>query len=251
MLYLEDELEFVAKAKEYLKQAEKNQKVILTKFLSLREQEILNDLFRYSEINLVFSGGYEQAERKRCLIIDPVIPISDNLFEIICYKIDYNKRYLNLTHSNILGTLMSLKLDRSLFGDIVMAENCAYFFTTKEIESIIQNEFKVINHTPIQLTIMDDSIEIENKYETREVIVSSLRIDHLISVVFKLSRSDAQQLISQNAVNRNFQIVNQKSAVGKKEDIISVRRYGRFIIGDELRQTKSNRIVLAVKIPVR
>lgn len=249
MIYHDDELLFVAKVKEYLKQAENQKKVLLTKFLTLREQAIIEDIFKYSYVDIHFYGGFENAERKRCLIIDPSIPYHESFFEIVCYRIEYNKRYLELRHQNVLGTLMSLKLDRSLFGDILIDEDVAYFFTTKEAAPIVESEFVAINRVPISVTVMEDPIAFELEREEFTVTVPSMRIDTLISHVFRLSRSQSVQYIEANYVYRNFQIVTEKAASCLPGDVISVRRHGRFTVGDVVRQTKKNKIVLSITKP--
>lgn len=249
MIYQDDEQIFVAQIKEYLIQAENQKKVILTKFLTLREQAIVKDIFQSSYVDVYYYGGYDDAERKRCLIMDPSIPYHESFFDIVCFKINYNKRFLTLRHQNVLGTLMSLKLDRSLFGDIILDGDDVYFFTTKEIVPIIRQEFKVINRVPIQVQVWEEPIEYKLEREERSIIVPSLRIDTLISHVFHLSRNDAAQSIAAGYVYRNFQIATEKSMLCEVGDIISVRRHGRFTVGDIVRQTKKNKIVLNVTIP--
>lgn len=251
MIFIEDEKSFVAQINEYKLQAEKNQKVILTKFLTLREQEIVKFIFRSNPSIIHMFGGYELAERKRCFIFNHNLTVDDKLFNINCFKIEYNKRYLTPTHQNVLGTLMSLKLDRALFGDILFKEQECYFFTSAEIEPILMMEFKTINRVPINLSLIDQKLEIEEQIEVKEIMVSSLRADNVISHVYRLSRSDAQALIGQGFVYRNFQVLTNNSTMCQVNDVISVRKYGRFTIGELLRTTKSNKAVLEIKIPTR
>lgn len=249
MLYLDDELTFVKKMKDLVQQS-LVKPVILTKFLSLREQVIVEDLFRHSPVQLNFYGGYPASERKRCLILHEDIPYSEDMFQIACYEIKYHPKYLQVTHANILGTLMSLKIDRQMFGDIILNQQKAYFFTTKEIVPIILQEFNMINHQPIQVELYTEPIHYETPYETKEIIVSSLRVDNLISVVYRLSRSEAVELIERAQVYLNFQLVKEKSILCKENDIVSVRRHGRFIVGPTLRTTKSGKYLLEVKEPI-
>lgn len=246
---LEDEKEFAAKITEYINQVEKNDKVILTKFLSLREQQIIEYLTKNNTINYQFFGGHKQAERKRCLLYLSLTTVSDNLFNISCFKIKYNKRYLTLTHQNVLGTLMSLKMDRSLFGDISFSNNECYIFISSDIESILLNEFKTINRVPITLEKVTENISVEEKFITKEIIISSMRIDNLISHVYNLSRNDTSELILSNYVYRNWQIVTNQAIKCNVSDIISVRKYGRFVISQILRSTKADKLVLEIKIP--
>lgn len=248
--FIDDEKEFVLKVKEYSKQVEKNDKVILTKFLTLREQQIIVEIFKENNDRYRFFGGFNNADRKRCLIYPLGISLNDNLFSISCFKIKYNKRFLLLSHQNVLGTLMSLKLDRSLFGDITFINDECYFFSSKEIDDIILYEFKSINRVPITLEHYEKAIVFKEKFDVKEIIVSSMRVDNIISHIYHLSRKESQQLISNNYVFINWQTVNSQSITCNISDVVSVRKHGRFIISRIVRNTKSNKIVLEIKIPI-
>ncbi len=246
---LTEEKEFYAKIKEQIKKVEKNEKVILTKFLTLREQSILIECSKFSLIQVSFYGGYEFAERKKALLYPKTFTIIPE-FNITCYNIKYNKRYLKLTHQSVLGTLMSLKLDRSLFGDIVFIDDCCYFFVTKDIESILVNEFKVINRVPIVIEKNDKDFIASVNYKYKEIIISSMRIDNLISHVYNLSRDSAKANVLSKFVYKNDQVVTNPALKCEVNDIISVRKKGRFIISNLLRNTKTNKIVLEIKMPI-
>jgi RNA-binding protein YlmH len=249
MLFSEVEKDFVAKVKGYIKQVEKNDKVILTKFLTLREQEIIHACCLPSQIKPTFFGGFEAAERKRCLLNNGFTSVNDKMYQVNGYKIDYNKRYLKISHPNVLGTLMSLQIDRSHFGDIVILDSDCYLFTTKEVHDILQLEFKIINKVPITLVPIDEPIDMDVVMESLEIMTSSMRIDSLISHVFRISRHEAQAFIKSSFVSRNFQVTTNQSAICQTNDVISVRKKGRFTVGEILRQTKSEKLVLEVLIP--
>lgn len=242
------EKEFYAKINEQIKQVEKNEKVILTKFLTLREQKILTEASKFGLIQVSFYGGYDNAERKKALLYPNTFTV-DSEFNITCFNIKYNKRYLKLTHQSVLGTLMSLKMDRSLFGDIVFIDDECFFFVTSDIEAILINEFIMINRVPITIEKNDDDLVVNGNYKLKEIIISSMRIDNLIGRVYNLSRDNAKEYVLSKFVYKNDQIVNSPALKCEVNDIISVRKKGRFIISNLLRNTKANKIVLEIKIP--
>jgi RNA-binding protein YlmH len=225
----------------------KSGKIIQTRFLTLREQEIVKYLTRKS-INYKFYGGYNNAERKRCLLYPHEVNLA-TAFNITCFEISYNKRYLQLRHQNVLGTLMSLKIQRALFGDIIFYHDQCFIFVATEIEGILKNELNMINNVPITLEVYDKPLFIEPEYLNKNIIISSLRIDNLISNVYNLSRDKTKNYILANNVYRNFILVESPSIKCVENDIISVRKYGRFIVSKIIRKTKSDRLVVEVKIP--
>ncbi len=245
---LVEEKEFYAQINEQIENVEKNGKIILTKFLSLREQEIVLESAKYHQIHVQLEGGILNSERKRCLLSEDYINANYN---ITCFKILYNKRYLKLTHQNVLGTLMSLKMDRSLFGDIVFIQDECYFFVSTDIEHLLLLEFKVINRVPISIERFTDKLTIIEKFITKEIIISSMRIDNLIGHVYNLSRESAKQYVSSGYVYKNDQLVTNPAMKCEVKDIISVRKHGRFLISELIRETKSNKLVLEIKIPTQ
>ncbi len=245
---LDDEKEFVAHLNEQIEKVEKNGKVYLTKFLTLREKEIIKENIKYKDVSVIFDGGYDNAERVRCLLYPSDITVNPD-FNITCFAIEYNKRYLTLTHQNILGTLMSLQIDRSLFGDIVFVDTNCYFFASTEISYVLHNEFTMINKVPVQIVEYNQRLETNQKYLTKEIMITSLRIDNVISHVYNMSRDMAKKYVVANNVFRNFQLIYDPSAKCEINDIISVRKYGRFIISQILRKTKNDKLVVEIKIP--
>ncbi|QVK16803.1 hypothetical protein KHQ81_07720 [Mycoplasmatota bacterium] len=245
---LAEEKEFYAQIIEQIEKVEKNGRIILTKFLSLREQEIITDTTKFHRIKVLFEGGYENAERKRCFLYPDTVTFKSN-FNITCFKIEYNKRYLKINHQNVLGTLMSLQIDRALFGDIVFSEEECYFFISSDIEPVILLEFNTINKVPITLERHVNKLDITQKFLTKEIIISSMRIDNLISHVYNLSRDNAKQMVLSSYVYKNYRITSNPAVKCEINDVVSVRKHGRFTISKMLRKTKSDKFVLEIKIP--
>ena len=119
---------------------------VLTKFLDINEQQLAKSLQSRYEIN--FFGGTSYAERTRAIINGANPRISE--YHIVAYQIIYPKT-LNITHRNILGTLMSLGLKRNLFGDIIVSEEECYFLCCSDIAEYLEQEFTMINNQKIKL----------------------------------------------------------------------------------------------------
>jgi RNA-binding protein YlmH len=185
----------------------------------------------------LFYGGYKNAERKRVYLF------TDVLDDIICYKILYDKRYLHLTHKNILGTLMSLGITRDSIGDILVETEV--IFVTKEISKEIELSFTKINSVPIQLTpINGNQIERVPNFSNHFVIVSSLRMDLVISKIAKVSRSYAMKMIQNGDVKVNFLLVFKPTRQLQENDILSLHKFGRFILDNVTNKTKKGNFIL-------
>ena len=108
---------------------------------------------------------------------------------------------------------------------------------------ILQNLDR-IKHTTIKAEIVDTLPDTAvSTPESKEMIISSLRLDVMISAVYKLSRKETSQLIVQGkAFVNSCQTVNGSYTV-KEGDIISLRGFGRFQFAEQLRTTKKDRLV--------
>ena len=83
---------------------------------------------------------------------------------------------------------------------------------------------------------------------TREILASSLRLDKLVASTFKLSRSQATQLISGKHVKMNYAVNDNPSQQVGLEDLISVRRFGRFKVLRENGLSKNGKHKLTVEL---
>lgn len=227
----------------YNRAYEKSYKVF-SEFLNLDEQNMLADLYLpYSAF-----GGFDMAER---IVAGFGEGIGKNDFPIKCLIISpvLQKFADKLTHRDFLGALMNLGIRREMLGDIIIADNCGYLFCLEQIAGYIQDNLTKIKHTSVKVSEADSLPEnIVAEPEQTELIVSSLRLDAMVSAVYKLSRKDASRLFLSGKIFVNSRLTENCSYRIKENDIISVRGYGRFVFAQQIRKTKKERIVVSIKI---
>lgn len=214
-----------------------------SEFLNLDEQSIL----ALSYLECAKFGGYASAERV-------VAGFGDNVqnddFPISIIKISpLNQKFADkLGHRDFLGSLMNLGIKRELLGDILIKDNVGYLFCLDQIRDYIISELTRIKHTSVKLECVDELPSgIVSEGEVCEVFVASLRLDAIISSVYKLSRSESAKLFQQEKVFVNSKATTNTSYQVKPDDIISVRGYGRLEFIDQIKQTKKNRLVIEIK----
>ncbi len=206
----------------------------LTKFLNLSEQAQVKNHLKYADFQLI--GGYQNPEYKRLLL-------NTNDPEITCFKIIYNKNFLTLTHSNILGTFLSKGLERNTIGDILAEDDI--FFCISEIKEYLLQEFTMISNTKVSLQEIDgtDYKRTINLQEDK-TFIDSMRLDLVVSKIANISRDKAKYFILNDFVKVNHLITLKPTKTIKEEDIISIRKYGRFQIIDTKKRSKKNKIIL-------
>ena len=202
---------------------------------------------KYPCPSLLF-GGYDGAER--CVIgFGESIKSSD--FPICCIKIEplQQKFADSLSHRDFLGSLMNLGINRNTLGDIMIKDNCGYLFCLESMSEYISENLTRIKHTSVKCSVVSSDFELPiNEPEEKEIVVSSLRADAVISAVYKLSRNETAELFNKELVFINSKAITKTSVILKENDIVSVRHKGRFIFDGQLRTTKKDRIVVCVKI---
>lgn len=204
-----------------------------TMFLTLNEQAQLKNKFKDS---VRFEGGFINSERKRAYI-----NIDDN--DITCLLISYNKNFLTLTHQNIMGSLLSLNVKREVLGDIVPESNV--LFVISELKDFFIQEFNSIGNHSITLQEVDGSTIVKHQQiEDNIMYVDSLRLDLIVSRITKKSRNETQLMIENDLVQVNHLVTNKYTKECSNEDILSIRKFGRFKLLDTTKTSKKGKIVL-------
>ena len=90
------------------------------------------------------------------------------------------------------------------------------------------------------------ALHFEKKTEEIRGTVQSLRLDAVLSVALKTSRSKVMQYIESERVNVNWQTVSSGAFSLKEGDVLSVRGFGRFKVFEIGGITKKGRIGITV-----
>lgn len=165
--------------------------------------------------------------------------------EIILYEI---KIGIPIKHSDILGTLYSLKIDDSLFGDIIVANNHYYFYTFKNMKTFFEMEFIKIKNSHIELIERDIDFlkDYKHNYQELKIITSSLRIDSVLSKVINTNRDSIKDLIKDKKVIYNYEILKDNARKIKENDTFSVRKIGKFKFNKIISSTKKENLVISI-----
>ncbi len=192
--------------------------------------------------NYILFGGYEQASRKMLAVFSDDTP---NNFPFEILKLQFsNKDYLN--HRNILGALMNLNIARSTIGDICLIDEQAYIFSTTAAAVVIKNELEYVGRSKILISEAEPMMDYSPKKVSEQYVISSERLDCIISAVTNCSRNKAEELISSSFVFVNGAIEKNSSKKIKENSKISVRGFGKFEITDLSERTRRDKIKLKI-----
>lgn len=221
---------------------------VLTSFLDPRGQYILNVVVgSFQDLEVTFYGG-PYAERQRAIIAPDYFQAEVEDFEIILFEIDYPQKFVTLQHQHVLGTIMSLGIERDQLGDIVV-DNRIQFTLTKQLESYIILELNKIKGATVKLNALPikDMIQSVENWHSSETTVTGLRLDVVLKEMIRKSRSISKQLIEKKRVKVNHTIIDSADFQLDKGDLLSIQGYGRAMITDIGGKTKKDKVRISYK----
>lgn len=232
--------------------AEAREGLLFTDFLNLHEQDLFlrikNELPR---IKYFSEGGFNEAERKILCFCGNYMIKDDKeiVFPISCIHIVPNSPKFSdkLSHRDILGAVLNLGIDRGKIGDIILDNKESYIFCSSSIHDFIIMELSRIKHTVVSASLIDIR-NFEYKPNLRPITgtVTSIRLDSILSLAFRGSRTSLTRLIAGGKVFVNSKNILSNSYILKENDIISVRGYGKFIYSGETNRTKKGRLSVRI-----
>ena len=244
----DDEL-FLKRIKELAYQADNRGYTTLTDFLNLNEYNLfVNHIKELPNISYNLWGGYEGADRRRLAfyVADDILLEEYNISVI---KISPNNAKFadSLSQRDFLGALISLGIDRGKLGDILIKNNTGYLFVDQAIGLYIVDTLTKIKHTNVSCTLTQlEEVDIAPSYQEIRGTISSVRLDSVLALALKSSRSSISELISGGKVFINSRLITQNSTSLKENDIISVRGHGKFIYCGITNQTKKGRLYATI-----
>lgn len=190
------------------------------------------------------NGFFKEAERRMISFNN----IYESSFPMKLIKIENTSKFSKLAHRDYLGAILSLGIERNKIGDLLVDENVCYVPVHEDIESFIIYNLDKIAKVVCKVSVVD-KVEIIPKFTFKEeiILISSLRIDGVVSKITNISRSRAAAMIEQGQVLINYVKIKDKSYELKGEERITIRGFGKFIIGDSIGKSKSGKIKVIIK----
>ena len=204
-----------------------------TFFLDPKEQTDLKMKLKKNEYKVFYP--YKDSEK--------VIFYINEVPEVILYEI---KSKQELRHQDILGTMYSLNISPEMFGDIVLDNGRYFIYVLKLFQNYFEMNFTKVRNSSIELVRSDlDYLEdFERKYETIELIVSSERIDTVISSIIHCNRAMIKDKIKDKEILLNHELLKNNSYVLRVGDVFSIRRFGKYKYMGIVKQTKKDNYII-------
>ena len=205
-----------------------------TNFLDSKLQKLVKSKLKKNTYKIYYP--YKESEK--------VIFYSNNKPNVLLYEIKSKNKLL---HQEIMGTLFSLGIDSSLYGDIVIINNHYYIYILDIIENYLLSNFDRIKNNKIELINLDINYldDYKREYEDIELIVSSTRIDNVLSHLIHTSRDNIINKIKNKEILVNYDYP-KNSYYLKENDIFSIRKIGKYKYIGIIKNTKKDNLIIKI-----
>ena len=232
-------------------QSYQNNMFTFTGFLSLHEQQLIDEIRRETgSVCVTLNGGNEGCERVMARFGNPEELGYEEEFPICCVSVKplIEKFADNLTHRDFLGAVMNLGIERSTIGDIFVKGKSAYIFCQRKMAEYLVDELDKVKHTNVKCQIVEDVKDLPvSEPVPMEVLVSSCRVDGVIAKVYNISRTSSLELFRTGRVFVNGKLIENNSYVLKEGDSITARGFGKFTYVKEMYVTKKDKLRILIE----
>ncbi|KPQ37585.1 MAG: photosystem II S4 domain protein [Phormidesmis priestleyi Ana] len=213
---------------------------LATDFLSPPELFEAQAIFsQLSDVHMIASGGYPQAERQRLVVARSEVPFEEvageSLVPLAALSIAGNFLFDTASHRDFLGSLLGTGIVRDKVGDIiVLGERGAQAIVVPELVDFLTDSLVQVRSVPVktQPIGLSELRVREPKKKEMTTVEASMRLDAIASAGFGMSRSKMADMITHGDVRVNWKPITQSSRSVETGDLIAIRGKGRLEVGD-------------------
>ena len=224
--------------------------VCCSKFLEPSQPDLARAAANRAGAHVAFWGGYAGAERTVAAFYDACAPETGD-YPVSALRIEWNAKFSNPGHRDLLGAVMGLGIERETVGDIAMGAfrgaKCAYLFALSDMADYIAATLEGAGRAAVKVRVADEAPELTppEGVEMR-LTVQQARLDAVLAAACRLSRGEAQRLISAGLVKLNHAVNTHADARLAEGDLISARGFGRVRVDAFGGETRRGRQAVTV-----
>ena len=202
-------------------------------FLNNKQLEIIASILKKE--NIIYNIFYPFEEATYGVIYTNNLPVS-------LLKINTKS---SLTHSMILGSIMSLNIKNDIIGDIIVDKNY-YVVVIEHMKNYLINNLLQIGHYNVNLeeVSLDEVNNYKIPYINITITVSSLRIDVVIAHIIGTSRGIILEKFKNKEIFLNYNILKKIDYNLKEGDIFSIRGYGKYKFTGNISKSKKDKYIV-------
>lgn len=249
-----EERMLLARALDKLEMAQDRGVPAHTAILSPGEQASLTDLMNaWGHPRHLFYGGYEDAERRLCAFLPDWQEADDFLADpegpLAAVQADFPKN-ADLSHRDILGSLMGLGITREKLGDILfpVTGGCCQVVALRDALPILLSQWESAGRWKVSLKEIPLSQLAPRPAQIKTIrdTVATPRLDAVLAAAFSLSRSKAAGYISAGKAAVNHRECLKADRQVEEGDVLTCRGLGKCVIREVPGQSRKGRTMLVL-----
>lgn len=233
------------KAWDWIERAADSHRIKRTDFLDPRQAYIVTMLTnRHPDVQLRLDGGYPEAERKRAIIAPDYMSLEDEDMGIRVLAVSSaDDKIKELDHGDYMGALLALGMKRDKIGDIHAGEAGCHYLVAEEAADYLRLQLSQVHrvHVQTELLPLERLVVTRTELQELQLSVASMRLDGIVSDVYRLSRAKVLVPIQAGRCRVNWKPEANPSLPLKEGDVVSLQGFGRFKVLEIEGVSKSGR----------
>ncbi|MCM2674806.1 YlmH family RNA-binding protein [Alkalicoccobacillus plakortidis] len=170
----------------------------MTDFLDPRQQDIVRSLIgQQDEVLVSFWGGVNGTERARAYVHPSYLNMEQEEWPLTLLKATYPEKFIQLSHRDVLGALMGSGLRREKFGDMTVENGEINLIVASESADYVRMNVISAGRATIEFQerSLTEYLLPEEKWVEAAGTISSLRLDTVLSQIYRVARSKAADAV--------------------------------------------------------
>lgn len=220
-----------------------------TGFLTPAERYALEHDPALRMANIVFHGGYPDAERTMAFFLpDWMEPDALDISEHI-RAIRLTAAFGEPGHRDYMGAILGMGVGREWVGDILVEGHEAIALCQPSVLRHLLSIDKVGRYGVKSVEIALDEIPVrEKKTEERRFTVMSPRLDSVAAGLFHLSRTECARQIAMGTLSLNYTECLKPDAPVKEGDVLALRGAGKGRIAEIGGSSRKGRLFVTAEL---
>lgn len=224
---------------------------VCTEFLSPQERSAAETLLALAGVGAeryMACGGYDGAERQVLFFLPEWMERESAEIPLRCLRAAYRPEY-DLTHRDILGSLMGLGIVREKVGDLLVGRESCDLIVTPSVADFLLQSWESAGRAKVSVREIDAHdlhIPVLRVEEVRDT-VAALRLDAVASTGFRMARGKAAALIESGRVQVNWRECVKPDRLLAQGDTVSARGLGKFKLTQVGGVTKKGRTSIVLE----
>ena len=143
----------IRKIQDMINRSEKTYTILYTHFLTPAEQQLLQKVDEFKG-KVSFDGGYDEAERRMGRICTDEYQTDDGIPCRLLSSVP-TASSAEISHRDVLGSLMGLGIKREMIGDIIVDSGKALFFCDMSVADYVEMNLEKVGRYKVKVSAAD------------------------------------------------------------------------------------------------